>query len=152
MKALILLFQTISRGWTVLLCLPSFTTLDSNAQIWFCLLSVSASLYIIFAPPHSGSVRGSMFDLSLDQATKSPIPEDGAEPEGHQTPASQEHECMYTIYAAMNRIITLCPLLLRHDLLAIYYCTFTPWINMAELLVYQANSDPGIPCYDWPKL
>ena len=43
-----------------------------------------------------------MFDLSLDQATKSPIPEDGAEPEGHQTPASQEHECMYTIYAAMN--------------------------------------------------
>ena len=77
-----------------------------------------------------------MFDLSLDQATKSPIPEDGAEPEGHQTPASQEHECMYTIYAAMNRIITLCPLLLRHDLLAIYYCTFTPWINMAELLVY----------------
>ena len=94
-----------------------------------------------------------MFDLSLDQATKSPITEDGAEPaEGHQTPASQEHECMYTIYAAMNRIITLCPLLLRHDLLAIYYCTFTPWINMAELLVYQANSDRGIPCYDWPKL
>lgn len=51
--------------------------------------------------PHLGSVRGSMFDVSLDQATKSPLPEDGADPEGHHTPVSQEHECMYTNTSAI---------------------------------------------------
>ena len=95
-----------------------------------------------------------MFDLSLDQATKSPIPEDGAEPEGHQTPASQEHECMYTIYAAMNMIIMLWPLLLRHDLhshILFYFHSLDQYGCFQELLVYQANSDRGIPWYDWPE-